>query len=299
MPALHLISWCVALFSLTLIAGLRGQDKPSDFSIDDFDVPIFAESIPGLFVIEMESIPHSNRWELRTTTGEDGTTPLGDGTLFWIGPSQGVGHEEDHLQQYQGSKSDWLVIKLWATRTAFYNVRMRNYHELFDGDNDIWFGRIGQVTTINRRGSNVFKTYNWQDWGVPQVQIKKGLNAFYFAGRSQGFGLDRVVFYSPKDLEPTALSLDSPPSPIHTPSLFDGTALGARYGIWIDCPWGWLTDFYFPFVFHMDYGWLYCTGDSADSFYLYHFDSAEWYWSASSLLPLVYRFSTASFNQSL
>lgn len=291
----NILLYWVTVAILVNFKVLCGQDKPVDFTIEDFSVPIFAETAPGVFVIEAEDIPYSNRWELRDTIGEDGSVPLGSGTLFWVGPSQGVGHEEDHQQVYQGSSRDWLVIKLWVTKTAFYNVRVRNYHELFDGDNDIWAGKIGQAGTIHRKGSNVFKTYNWQDWGVTQIQLRKGLNAVYFAGRSPGFGLDRIAFYHPNELEPEALDLETAPSPVYIPSIFDGAVLGTRYDVWIDSSWGWVTDFAYPFLFHANHGWMYCSGDSAESFFFFHFDSAEWYWSGKSLLPFVYRLSTESF----
>ena len=46
---------------------------------------------------------------------------------------------------------------------------------------------------------------------------------------------------------------------------------------------------YYPWIAHPTYGWLYLFGDSPDSLWMYHPESADFWWTAEPLFPWIYR----------
>lgn len=274
---------------------LGAQSKPRNFTADDFlGVPIWEETIPGVFILEAESTPHSTRWENSAPLGIDGSEATGSGALFWRGPPQGVGHESDQDQIHQGSHIDWLVFRVQSSQSGWFQVRVRNYHLLFDGDNDGWIGLIGQQSAIHRYGSNIERRWNWDVWGESVLRLRKGLNAVYIAGRSPGFGLDRIALFLGGN-ESIALDLGTPVSPLYTPpivtqpTIFSDPSTGTRIGDWYAMLWGYLMDAHYPWVYHSTLGWIFITGKDLGNFFFYRWTTGTWNWASLTYLP--YHFS--------
>lgn len=190
---------------------------PATLRPDRFEGPVFVER-DGYVVAEAESAVVSARWELRNDPAQPGgcekslkdarpEAPTGKGYLRWNGPilscaAQGkpeikedLGEKHGDLTQgCQGDPRDWLVVKLWVSRPGTYQVDLRSYHLREDGDNDAWIGHVGQKGTINRQTNCRTRTYSWGNYTRP-VKLARGLNAVYVAGRSHGFGVDRIAIF--------------------------------------------------------------------------------------------------------
>ena len=225
-----------------LCAVSRGADSPRDFSPHDFAGPVY-EFKDGAFIMDADAADYSGAWQLLqkpypgTKGGCNHASPgtsmghTGSGYLRWNGANltcaaqnqpEGVNHS-DINQTCQGNKEDWLVFKVYAPiDMQLLKFSARLYHEKEDGDNDFWFGRIGQTELISRGGNCITNVFAWEGWpnsvAIP-LPLKKGINAIYVTGRSPGIGIDRIVLY----MEPRkdyALDPASPVSPIQNVSVF-------------------------------------------------------------------------------
>lgn len=124
----------------------------------------------------------------------------GRGYLQWRGGTQGSGEEQeqDRTGKLQGDPSDWLVIPVKIEKTGIYRVDLRNRHAHKDGDNDVWVHIKDWPLPVRRMGDHAENTYQWLTWGPDWVTFditKKGVYHFYIAGRSNLFGIDRILIY--------------------------------------------------------------------------------------------------------
>lgn len=212
---------------------LDAGDSPKDFSESDFDTPTYQMS-DGYAIIEAESLPLSDNWEMRKdpsapNKGCGGELPpnayTGTGYMRYTGPtltcaSQGFPEGENHndiTQSCQGDKAHWMVFKVFVPEAGEYAVRPRIYHQERDGDNDYWCHVIGQEGTIKREADCVTHNYTWPTWGPHRFQLEQGVNAIYIGGRSNGIGIDRIVVYAAES-EETALDVGNPESPKYVPA---------------------------------------------------------------------------------
>jgi hypothetical protein len=205
------------LATVLLTAGVAHAEAPANLNPATAAGPTFIVR-DGFAIVEAESVPASPRWELRNDPAEPGgctrsrmdsapTKPTGKGYLRWNGPSltcksqgkpevkeEGPEKHGDLTQGCQGDRKDWLQFKLWVTNPGTYEVDLRSYHLKEDGDNDAWIGYFGQKGTILRQTNCKTKTYSWGNY-TRQVPLVKGLNVVYVAGRSVGYGLDRIAIF--------------------------------------------------------------------------------------------------------
>ncbi len=169
----------------------------------------------GFVAIEAEDIAHHANWAL--THVPAGFT--GRGFLEWRGPSHTVtveGHfgNNDHLHIRQGSRQDWLIVRLDVEEAGTYRLDVRNHHLRQDGDNDAWIARLHQRgrrdAPIVRIGDSLRDGpgFSWLDWGVPRFELARGLNELRVGGRSVGFGVDRIVLYREGDERSRQRALD-------------------------------------------------------------------------------------------
>ncbi len=150
----------------------------------------------GYVVVEAEDLPHSAKWQLQA----DDKNYTGRGYLKWTGGTQGSGEEqeEDRTGKLQGAPADWLVVPVKITRPGVYRVDLRNRHARKDGDNDAWVHIVDWPLPVRRVGDHAEATYQWLTWGPDWVTFnitRPGVYAFYVAGRSDGFGVDRIAVY--------------------------------------------------------------------------------------------------------
>ena len=230
------------LATVLTATALYAGDRPADCSPDDFAGSVYSFA-QGYVLAEAEDLMHSAKWGLRTDgpgnneggCGEASSVGYtGRGYLRWtgelltcasLGAPEGDNHS-DITQACQGSKADWLVVKIHSAAAVALNVymRTRTYHQRVDGDNDWWRAHIGHSGQIDRGGNCHVRTYSWPDWdGEWRFTLNPGLNAVYVQGRSQGIGIDRIAVYA---LGRTSLALN-PATPASVPG---NTGVGSGSG---------------------------------------------------------------------
>jgi hypothetical protein len=181
----------------------------------------------GYVAIEAEDIDHHSNWRLLTEPA--GAT--GRGYLEWRGPNRSksiedLGGNDDHLHVRQGPAEEWLILRVLAEKAGAYRIDVRNHHRMRDGDNDLWFARVGQrgstdapikrLVDSHRDGAG----FTWLDSSPAEIELQAGLNEFYLGGRSVGFGVDRIVFYARDNEEARRRALDPATSPARAGRLY-------------------------------------------------------------------------------
>ncbi len=154
----------------------------------------------GYLLLEAENLAYSDLWEF---VKMDENRVLGTGYLKYIGPVTGSGHgqEIDREGKLQGDPNDWLTIPVLISEPGRYRIDLRNHHLRKDGDNDIWVHVVGYPLPIRRVGDHAVDSYQWLTWGPEWTYFdleKPGTYTFYIAGRSKGFGIDRIAIYNEK-----------------------------------------------------------------------------------------------------
>jgi len=161
----------------------------------------FAINAEGYLVLEAENLLHSDLWEFVPV--EEGKNCTGTGYLKYTGPVTGSGHDQeiDTEGKLQGNPEDWLVIPVTIREPGRYRINLRNHHMKKDGDNDIWVHIVNWPLPIRRVGDHAVDSFQWLTWGPEWVfwDIEKPrIYHFYIAGRSHGFGVDRIAIYNEK-----------------------------------------------------------------------------------------------------
>ena len=152
----------------------------------------------GYLLFEAENLPHSERWKMEQP---EKIRYLGTGYLKYIGPVTGSGHDQevDREGKLQGDPKDWLIIPVEITVPGRYRIDLRNHHLHKDGDNDIWVHIVDYPLPIRRVGDHAVDSFQWLTWGPEWTYFdldKPGIYKFYIAGRSHGFGVDRIAIYN-------------------------------------------------------------------------------------------------------
>jgi hypothetical protein len=175
--------------------------------------------VNDIFIIEAENINHHAYWEFKQS-------PLGytgKGFLSWQGPSrtnsiEGLGGNDDLLFVRQGPQMQWLIVRCMVENEGNYHVNVRNYHQLKDGDNDAWVFLVEEKPyhegafddRVRRMGDSHSdgNGFTWLDWGIRTLPLKKGINNIYIAGRSVGWGIDRIAIYPENNSKAAQRALD-------------------------------------------------------------------------------------------
>lgn len=162
--------------------------------------PVYTINDSGYLLLEAERLSHSDLWELVS-----GNIPNSGRRTYlkYVGPVTGSGHDQetDHNGTLQGDSADWLIIPVEIKEPGRYRMNLRNHHMHKDGDNDIWVHIVGWPPPIRRVGDHAVDSFQWLTWGTDWVYWdieKPGVYRFYVAGRSQGFGVDRIAIYNEK-----------------------------------------------------------------------------------------------------
>lgn len=146
----------------------------------------------GVAVIEVENAVGltDSRTGWKVTTTPKGYT--GSGYCVWTGPADwGPESRPYDTVLLTGRK---LSFKVKNTTPGTYFAKVRNFHHKEDGDNDVW-------VSINK--SHWGKTYDHQveqftfdergTWAT--YELAPGIYDVELAGRSFGFGADRIVLF--------------------------------------------------------------------------------------------------------
>ncbi|GAB5521453.1 MAG: hypothetical protein RhofKO_37040 [Rhodothermales bacterium] len=165
-------------------------------SVDLVAAQPFAINEHGYVLIEAENLPHSDQW-----TFHEHKNARGRGYLKYVGPVTGSGHDQETDQNgvLQGREADWIVVPVQIRTPGRYRVNIRNHHMHKDGDNDIWVHIKGWPLPVRRVGDHAVDSFQWLTWGPDWVYWdidEPGVYEFYVAGRSHGFGVDRVAVYN-------------------------------------------------------------------------------------------------------
>lgn len=165
----------------------------------------------GIAVIEVEnasSLPDSSQnWKIM----RDPKGFTGSGYVVW----NGAGDWGPESRPYDTSllQDRKLTFHVKISTRGTYFLKVRNYHLLQDGDNDTW-------TSVNN--SHWGKTYDHQvasftfdergDWA--KYPLDTGIVKVELAGRSRGFGADRLVLFLDTIEESVWSDVDMPESEV-------------------------------------------------------------------------------------
>ncbi|RPI20677.1 MAG: hypothetical protein EHM61_26540 [Acidobacteria bacterium] len=213
----------------------RGQVEPPE-SVARLEDPLTDEAWElrnGFLVIEAEPLRASG-WCVEDRPA--GFT--GAGYLVWRGCDRSEDRKTwagvDQTGTEQGPADEWLIIRLKVHKAGRYRVDLRNYHFTNDGnfccsvaakdrDIDCWVGVVGRgglpEAPVRRSGDSLKDGagFSWLDWGVQAFDLKAGENTLYVAGRSPGFGIDRIAIYRDGDEAAKAKALN-PATPDNLPT---------------------------------------------------------------------------------
>lgn len=257
---------------------------------------IWVPSTNGIIVIEPENaqglVSSASAWEIRENY--EGV----EGAITWRGPGNTKGGSNIVPYDTDHPTDAILRFPVLVDNNRWWRLRVYNRHLKEDGDNDVWVSLDGldwakfhdhNESTWTWDESN-FGTYNTLTMSRGRVQYVE------IAGRSVGFTIDRLVLHQSRaeDSEWQDLTLEETTV---TERLYQG-----QFYIWSgeeDLGEGWrylegfgyLNDLFHPWAYHTDLGWMYVIGTETSSVYFYHFDSNQWAWTGTSMLPLYYGFN--------
>jgi len=156
----------------------------------------------GIIAIEIESVNEGTiqqgHWEIVSgITGYSGSTALkfnGEGNMY-----------RDPLVYDAPKPVNKLSYQIWVDEPGEYVVKIRNYHEMEDGDNDIWFSF--NKTIYQKLWDHDAKQWTWSEarsyiGNYQPFPLHKGINRIDIVGRSKGFTLDKMVIFkagTPRD----------------------------------------------------------------------------------------------------
>ncbi len=147
----------------------------------------------GYVIIEVEDVDSTllrhNGWKLEVSP----KGYSGKGYLKWMGTSL-TGHDKEKVEYKDMPDDRKIIYQVKITKPGKYYWRLRNIHLKEDGDNDVFVS----VNKVHFR-----KTYDWDQNAFTWDETGKWASAFFergiinfeIAGRSHGFGLDRIVLF--------------------------------------------------------------------------------------------------------
>ncbi|MEM7308448.1 MAG: hypothetical protein AAF682_17335 [Planctomycetota bacterium] len=178
----------------------------------------------GLIVIEVESSPPNGDWAV--STAFPGFT--GDSYYRWDGPDL-----------FFSPGSGILSYEFEVLEAGNYRFRYHNRHEAPQPDqaNDAWVRVDGGqwLKIFSNQGSSTVAKWNWhsvvdEDDGTQyqaNYDLTAGKHTVEISGRSNGFKIDRMVFFRDGDPEWEATDLANPESPFVPFNIGDADVLAA------------------------------------------------------------------------
>ena len=170
----------------------------------------------GFVVIETESVNQAldpEEWVLADEP--EGYT--GQGYLRWEG--EGNMYKDPLVHDALSYPDEVLRYLVWVNNPGEYAVHIRNIHELADGDNDVWFSING--SHFDKVWDHDVKEFTWTEYDKWTWPLHEGVNEIALAGRSAGFGIDRIVLHKVDLPEQTWGGADIPESPRLEPPVSD------------------------------------------------------------------------------
>ena len=153
--------------------------------------PLF-EIENDLTILQIEDLPahyfKDQAWELGTTYKGF----HGNGYAIWKGTAISGNDSQP------GDEPDrYLRLKIRIKEAGTYFIKLRNYHQSRDGDNDVFIRTPGQEENNFRKyydhDVNAWTLDETGDWATHQLE--KGTHMLEIAGRSHGFAIDELLIY--------------------------------------------------------------------------------------------------------
>lgn len=147
----------------------------------------------GFVIIEAEEVCSSclndDGWTLET----EPKGYSGSGYIKWMGSSL-VGHDKEVIEYSDMPLDRKIIYKVSISKPGRYFWRLRNIHTQEDGDNDAFVsvnkGAFGKTYDWNENEFTWDETGNWAT-----AVLGPGIINFEIAGRSNGFGIDRIAIF--------------------------------------------------------------------------------------------------------
>lgn len=264
---------------------------------------LWEESIPGVIVIEAESVSEglwqAGAWEkFRNLAG------VADG-IIWRGPHNTQGGAG--IVEYEVlAVAPILRFRVAPSSRGFWRLRLRNHHLKEDGDNDVWVSLNGGAWS--KFHDPDVATWTWDNSGFGQwnwiESVPETIYTVELAGRSKGLAIDRLVLHSTR-LEEAVwgdphLTEKHREERLHVGQRYvwsQGADLGAG---WRYIPnMGFIFDAHHPWMYQPKLGWLGVFADRMETIFLYGEALDGWGWTSDAMLPYIYRFSDGQWTSFL
>lgn len=209
--------WAI-IFGLVFIVTSCNFDEPTD------DSPKVWKMENGLLVVEVESVENG-------ATTEGIWQPVGDsltgytGDAAFIMTSWGNMYKDPLVHDApQTSNGYRLRYHILADEPGEYLLKIRNYHQLPDGDNDIWLS-INENLYQKAWDHDSLK-WNWNEAtanisSYQPFELEHGINTIDIVGRSKGFAIDRFTVYKKETPKEVWENTENPESSLVKPESKD------------------------------------------------------------------------------
>ena len=169
----------------------------------------------GVVIIEVENAEGENTAEGYWQPVADSLSGYtGTGAYIW----QNTGNMYKDPLVIDAPKTDGnykLTYQIFVPDSGEYVAKVRNYHQLEDGDNDVWFNY--NKTIYQKLWDHDPGQWNWSE-AIANIKtyqpfpLNAGINTINILGRSKGFAIDRIAIFKKGTPEPQWSSPDLPAS---------------------------------------------------------------------------------------
>lgn len=178
----------------------------------------------GLAVIEIEAVKEGNISEGYWQKVPDSIQGYsGETALIWTG--EGNSYKDPLVIDAPQTDGPYkLRYQVYIPEAGEYDLKIRNYHQHEDGDNDIWISLNGGI--YQKLWDHEAQQWSWNEARAnistyQPVQLPAGINTIDMLGRSRGFIMDRMVIFKKGTPQETWSDLDLPQSALYLPEQED------------------------------------------------------------------------------
>ena len=146
----------------------------------------------GIAVIEAENASNfkseKNGWEIVN----DIPGFKGRGICVWRGAADSGPESRSYDTEFLHERK--LIYKVSISTPGNYFIKIRNIHRYVDGDNDVWVS--ADKCNWGKTYDHQINEYTFDERGAWAIyHFKEGIHTIELAGRSAGFGVDRIVLF--------------------------------------------------------------------------------------------------------
>jgi hypothetical protein len=196
--------WSIILFSCS--TGVSDKEEATVWKMEE-----------GLLVVEVESVKHGGPVEGIWQPVNDSLTGY-TGETAYIMTSWGNMYKDPLVHDGPQTDSGYrLRYHVWIDEPGEYLLKVRNYHQLPDGDNDIWLSINEKM--YQKAWDHDSLTWNWNEATANSstyqpFELRKGINTIDIAGRSKGFAIDRFTIFKKGTPDDVWQNPENPESPL-------------------------------------------------------------------------------------